>query len=77
MNRYCPKCGKQNTMMLTDVEPDPFKLENKPSVPRGDALHAGISFSGPAPLFCPCICLDCDAWFAIFGWPPKGSESTE
>lgn len=77
MKRYCPKCGQQNTMMLTDVEPEPFKLENKPSIPRGDALHAGISYSGPVPLFCPCICLDCNAWFAIFGLPPNDSDSTE
>jgi len=72
--KFCPKCGKQDNMRFADVEADPFKLENKPSLPRGDSLHAGISTLGPSPLFIPYLCSNCDTWFAIFGLPPKDSE---
>lgn len=31
--KYCPKCGKQNTMVLSDMEGEPFTLENKLGIP--------------------------------------------
>ncbi|HEV2192544.1 MAG TPA: hypothetical protein VGR54_02870 [Nitrosopumilaceae archaeon] len=71
--KYCPKCGKQNTMIFSDMEGEPFTLENQPSIPRGDYMHAGIDTS-VTPLFSTCLCFDCDTWFGVFGLPPKGYE---
>ena len=74
--KFCPKCGKQNTILLSDTLGEPFTLENRPSIPRGDALHAAIRY-GPGPLFSPGICDDCGAWFAIFGIPPDDYVPSE
>lgn len=75
--KFCPKCGKQNTILLSDTLGKPFTLDNKPSVPRRDSLHAGIRYHGTGPLFSPGICDDCGAWFAIFGIPPDDYVSSE
>lgn len=68
--KFCPKCGGQNTILLSDTLGKPFTLDNQPSIPRGDSLHAAIKFHETGPLFSPGICEDCGAWFAIFGIPP-------
>lgn len=73
-SKYCPKCGKQNTIILSSNLGKPFTLENGPSLPNRDALHAGINYDGPSPLFSPGICDDCGSWFAIFGLPPDSEE---
>jgi len=76
-SKYCPKCGKQNTILLSDNLGPPFTLENKPSIPRQDTLHAGIHYHETGPLFSPGICDDCGAWFAIFGVPPDDNANDE
>lgn len=73
--KFCAHCCKKNTIRLADVEPELFGLKNRPNIPRGDALHAGIRTSGNSPLFIPYLCEDCGKWFAIFGLPPKKSGS--
>jgi len=74
--KYCPKCGNQNTKVLSDVEWQPFTPENNPSIPRGDALYAGIDTS-ITPLFIPCLCFDCSTLFAIFGLPTEVHNTPE
>lgn len=75
-DKYCPRCGKQNTIILSDMLGTPFTLENKPGIPQRDSLYAGISFDkGPKLLFSPGICDDCGRWFAIFGIAPDDYES--
>ncbi len=75
--KFCPKCGKQNTIILSDTLGKPFTLDNRPSIPRGDSLHAAIHFEETGPFFSPGICEDCGAWFAIFGIPPKDYVQSE
>lgn len=75
--KYCPRCGKQNTMVLSNMEGAPFTLENNPSIPRGDALYAAIDESGPSVLFSPCYCLDCSGWFAVLGIAPDDYKPSE
>jgi hypothetical protein len=75
--KFCPKCGKQNTIILSDVLGIPFTLENKPSIPRGDSLHAAIHLEETGPLFSPGICDECGARFAIFGIPPEDYVPSE
>jgi len=75
--KFCPKCGKQNTIILSNNLGESFTLENRPSIPQRDSLHAGIKYDTKTPLFSPGICEDCDAWFAIFGLPPDDSTQEE
>ena len=74
-DKFCPRCGKQNTIILSDTLGEPFTLDNKPDLPRGDSLHAGIKFDEGQLLFSPCICGDCEEWFAIFGIAPDDYAS--
>ena len=75
--KFCPKCGKQNTIILSNNLGEPFTLENLPDIPQRDSLHAGIKYNTVTPLFSPGICEDCDAWFAIFGIPPDDYVTSE
>ena len=77
-SKFCPKCGKQNTIILSDNLGEPFTKKNKPSVPRGDALYAGINYDDAPPLLLsPGICDDCGEWFAIHGIGKKEDINTE
>ena len=68
-NKYCPHCGEQNVIMLADKLGPLFKKENRPQIPRGDALYAAVSFDGPGPELITFLCDDCQKWFAIFCMP--------
>lgn len=62
-NKFCPRCGKQNTIILSDTLGMLFTLDNKPDIPRGDALHTDMQFDvGPELLLSPGIC---DSSFAL------------
>jgi len=72
-DKICPKCGGAETMMMADKLGELFKKQNKPSIPRSDALYAGIKFDGPAPILTPFLCDNhgCGIWFTIFCLPEE------
>ena len=72
-NKYCPHCGEQNVMMFADKLGSLFMKENRPSIPRGDALYAAVKF-GPGPDLITFLCDNCQKWFAIFCIHSKSND---
>ena len=73
-SKYCPHCGEQNVMMFADKLGSLFKKENRPSVPRGDAMYASANVGGSGPDLITFLCDSCQKWFAIFCLPSKSND---
>ena len=71
---YCSHCGKQNAIMFASTCGPLFNKENRPSIPRGDAMHAAIEFVGRGPDLVPFFCNSCHKWFAIFCLPSESND---
>ena len=71
---YCPHCGEQDTIMLGDSCNHLFTKENRPSIPRGDAMYASIKITKHGPDLVQFLCNMCGKWFAIFCIPSNIDE---
>jgi len=67
---YCTKCGSQNTIRMSDSDGEPFVLEEKPNVVRGDARYAGAK--SVDLIYSLCMCNDCGNLFALVGKDTEG-----
>lgn len=67
-DKICPKCGRDDNMMMANKLGCLFTKKNLPGIPAADALHAGIVYNKITPSLIPFICGNkgCGIWFAIF-----------